>query len=121
MSSNQRAAEELWNKQSDEAIVFGRTYLHALWRLAGEQNLIHLLHTNPVEFDRLNKLFNETQWRESPKEVAKVISGESPVSKEIPKSLLDWLNSDKVSDDDRKRFFYYLAYRAACLENLSFY
>jgi len=123
MSSNQLAAEELWNKKTEEAIVLGRTYLHYLWSCAKQVGawsmLIDLMVNNPVEFDRLNELFTAIQWHESPDEVAKVISGESPVSKEIPDKLLTYLRAENTPPQDKVDFYYYLAYRAACLENHS--
>jgi len=48
--------------------------------------------------------------------VAKVIRGESEVSKEIPANLLLALQRETTPEQARTDFAYYLAYKASCLE-----
>jgi hypothetical protein len=119
-SSNRRAAEKLIYLSCEESAPVGNVgnYAHfgIFWRLLCNynNNLRIIKQDTPEKYALLKKLFTTTQWLEAPDEVAKVISGESEVSKEIPTNLL---NSLKMADGTvRKDFAYYLAYMAACLE-----
>jgi hypothetical protein len=116
-SSNRRAAEKLIYLACEESQSVGN-YAHfgIFWRrLCNYNNNLRIIKQDtPEKYALLKKLFTTTQWLEAPDEVAKVISGESEVSKEIPTNLL---NSLKMADGTvRKDFAYYLAYMAACLE-----
>jgi hypothetical protein len=119
-SSNRRAAEKLIYLSCEESapVVNVGNYAHfgIFWRSLRDYdyNLRIIKKNTPEKYALLKKLFTTTQWLEAPDEVAKVISGESEVSKEIPKNLLYSL--ERADDKVRKDFAYYLAYMAACLE-----
>ena len=117
-SSNMCAAENLFNLQRESFIVGVNPHFLMFWTyLRGcGFDVIAMKKTDPAKYARLRTLFTATQWHDAPEEVAKVIRGEYDVSKEIPSTLLTWLQSDDTSDKARKDFSYYLAYKAACLE-----
>jgi len=113
-SSNQLAEEE-FRKINEGTTNNQYVYLLVDYLNPEFRRLFKMKKTNPEEYERLHSLFTAIQWRESPEEVAKVIRGESPVSKEIPHILLAWFQNE-ASDKHRKDFFYYLANIATVLE-----
>ena len=124
-SSNMRAAVKLCCDLRADAEYYRDTQLHDnvehicrfLEYLEDSPNNISDMKTqDPAEHARLRALFTETQWPDSPVEVAKVISGESDVSKKIPDDLLKYLRHETTSDTARKDFLYYLAYMALLLD-----
>ena len=115
-SPNQRAQKKLFEMNDDETKSNQYVYLLVDYLNPECQRLFKMKKANPEEYERLRALFTAIQWPDSPEEVAKVIRGESPVSKEIPNGLLTWLQSDKASNNHRENFFYYLADIATFLE-----
>jgi hypothetical protein len=118
-TSNRIAAERLYYLKMDAEIINSNTHLCIFYDLVQlfSHDARDMEETDPAKYSRLQQLLTATQWLDSPEEVAKVIRGESDVSKEIPANLLKLLQSDKVDNIVRKDFAYYLAYKAACLEN----
>lgn len=117
-SSNMRAAENLFYLQRESFVVGVNPHFPMFWTsLRGcGFDVIAMKKTDPAKYIRLRTLFTATQWPDAPEEVAKVIRGESDVSKEIPPLLLTYLQSETTSGKARRDFLYYLAYKAACLE-----